>query len=191
MKSLNSLNIIMILVALQLGLTACGPGLETSGNNNPNSLNELQYDLEKAENSLLSTASEDTSGEAEERTDEEIIADFRARLEDLFANIEARVERLEQDGVEIPERLLDWRESVLAQIEATLLRLEEDQEFRDKIIEGVRRAATLERPEPNREKLCEHLSRILSGDLSNFPEGARTHLQKHYEEVCTVTEVIQ
>lgn len=198
MKSLNNVSKLMILAVLQLGLAACGPGLETAGMGS-SSLTELQLSLDKAQDSLLTLASESPDLEGnrnglegiENKTDEEIIADFRQRLVDMIASIESRVERLEQDGIELPQGIANARESVLAQLEETIARLDEDQEFRDQIVERARRAATMERPEFNREKACEHLERMLSGDLSRLPEGAREHLQRHYEKTCTETVVTE
>lgn len=94
-------------------------------------------ELDRAKGAVASSA-DASSNEAETKTDDQIIADFKQRLEKTLELIEKNLEDLEKRGEKVPEGLRGALEKALGDLEKTLERLETDEAFRKQIAEKVR-----------------------------------------------------
>ncbi len=180
------------LFTLQMVLTGCGQGLQSStasGSQNSKSsgqeLSELESVILDSEYMVATATLEKQDKVSDETTDEEILADFKAGLERLLNDMTERNKKLKESGATIAEALQKALDEAIARVKATLKRLEEDEEFRKKIVAAARLKVPKSDVKVEVDKnRCEGLTRLLAGDLSKAPAGARDILQASFDKHC-------
>lgn len=189
MKLTKSILTIVYLISTAQ-LTACGPAPESTqaSTSQAQQVENLKSAIEQANIEVQSTEAGQPQTSTD-KTDEQILADVKKRLEDILSKLGTMVEKLKASGKEVPENLQKATDAAIAHVEGLLERLASDVEFQKRVIEAARKIsqaiASGQVPSAgDRTAICNSVKVRLEGDTSKIPAQVLEHMKSFVEKFC-------